>query len=100
MKKTHPTGLGDPTIEGKRSLFQPSSQPKEVTTTQQNQKPKEEILIHTSIKLTTNAIKIIKDIQTDHRLKTGKVLPLWRLVCQAIEAYAKSKIKKENEKQT
>ena len=46
------------------------------------------------------SLNTIKEIQTKHLLKTGKFLPLWRLVCQAIEAYGKSKIKKEHEKQT
>jgi hypothetical protein len=34
-------------------------------------------------------MSIIQEIQCGHRLQTGKVLPLWKLVSQAIESYGK-----------
>jgi hypothetical protein len=97
MKAVHTTGLGEPKIEGKRNLFQPSHRGKGSMTNDQNKQFNGEKRIRTSIKLTASAIETIQEIQIEHRLTTGKVLPLWQLVCQAIEVYGKSRIKKENE---
>jgi hypothetical protein len=45
--------------------------------------------VRTTLELTNHAMSIIQEIQCSHRLQTGKVLPLWKLVSQAIEIYGK-----------
>jgi hypothetical protein len=89
MKVAHITGLGEPEVTGKRSLFQPSKELVDkqasggelASTTKQR--------IRTTIELSAQAVEIIQQFQTQHRLKTGKVLPLWKLVGEALENYSR-----------
>jgi|SRR3990170_7166927 len=105
MKNNHPTGLGDPEPEGKLALFQP---PQTTTRTDENPQPKnppntsqgkstsqviraiDNRRIRTTIDLTRDALEILQNIQQEHRLNTGKVLPLWKAVSEAITFYGKS----------
>lgn len=104
MTNNHPTGLGDPEPEGKLVLFQPpqadtrienNPQPKYSPKKSQDQsKPQDTPAndnrrIRTTIDLTRDALKILQNIQQEHRLNTGKVLPLWKAVSQAITFYGK-----------
>jgi hypothetical protein len=108
MTPSHTTGLGNPELAGKRTLFQPPAnetkpnQPRvEGRIIKESKKPdpeKEARIINrspqrvrTTIELTTQALKIIQGFQQDYRLSTGKVLPLWKAVSQAIEYYGKGK---------
>jgi hypothetical protein len=90
MKKPPPIGLGHPQPPGKLSLFQP---PPEDTKMDQfgdqdhklTSSPRKRI--RTTIDLTMEALVILQQVQQEYRLKTGKVLPLWRALSQVISAY-------------
>ena len=96
MRNVHAIGLGDPQPVGKQALFQPAVEKDrgldpdglisvpvlaEVENTPER--------VRTTLELTHQAMSIIQEIQCSHRLNTGRVLPLWRLVSQAIEYYGK-----------
>ena len=106
MKGSRITGLGNPEPIGKKSLFMPpktekpaaksNKKPdfqkvpapkKDQSSPQRKKSPKR---VRTTIDLTTGALKVIQGIQLSHRLNTGKVLPLWKAVSNAIEYYGQS----------
>ena len=91
MNKTYTIGLGEPEPQGKRSLFRSSNEEK---TAQPNLPAKIEQgsrrRLRTTIDLSIHTIEIIREIQNRYRAETGRVLPVWKLVCQAIEFYSKS----------
>ncbi len=110
MSTYHLLGLGEPELIGKKALFRPlrEKQPQEMSEDQRESKKtykvrnskslqgpiktKDKIKrVRTTIDLTTNALAIIHNIRLSYRLKTGRVLPLWRAVSEAIEYYGKSK---------
>ncbi|HEY59985.1 MAG TPA: hypothetical protein G4N92_04785 [Anaerolineae bacterium] len=110
MSTSHLLGLGEPEVLGKKALFRPlrDNQPQEVVEDQMESKKTDKVRnskflqrsikpkgkvkrVRTTIDLTINALTIIQKIQLGYRLKTGRVLPLWRAVSQAIEYYGKSK---------
>jgi hypothetical protein len=104
MKTIHPTGLGEPEPAGKLALFQPPKETAEPTQEIPRRARKEnskkdaikkpstaQRRIRTTINLTGEALKVIQGIQQEHRLRIGKVLPLWKAVSQAIEYYGHSK---------
>jgi len=108
MTASNTTGLGDPKPLGKKALFQPpkigKAERKTSTLAKRGnhskiiqdkpnnktfrvaKKPKR---VRTTIELTAKALKTIDHVQLQHRLETGKVLPLWQAVSQAIEKYGK-----------
>ncbi len=108
MMTQHLTGLGTPEAAGKRSLFQP---PKPETSPLQHQMETQPVTlqenpsptpkaqnsknrirrVHITIDLTLEALQTIQAIQQQYRLRTGKVLPLWKAVSQAIEHYGQVK---------
>jgi hypothetical protein len=99
MKPHNPTGLGEPVVSGKRSLFQPPEIPTTPVKSDQQNKiirqkkkhPKAKVMrIRTTTELTTEAITVIQEIQQRYRLKTGKVLPVWKIISQAIEQHGRS----------
>ena len=90
------TGLGEPEYVGKKNLFQPprieEGSDDNVHTDGDNTKQIEsKNRIRTTISLTNLAMATIQDIQNQHRLRTGKVLPLWKVVSDAIETYSRSR---------
>ena len=96
MIATRPTGLGDAELPGKLSLFRPPQPQRSEAQTQTSQKepapnpgksPRKRI--RTTLDLTWEALQIIQEMQQQHRLQTGKVLPLWKTVSQIIERYGK-----------
>jgi hypothetical protein len=108
MKPAHVTGLGEPEAAGKRALFRPPDKETEPTgipatspyaTT--SGKPVQDVQtktnrgaarrVHITTDLTSDALQVIQAVQQEHRLKTGKVLPLWKVVSQAIEHYGQTK---------
>jgi len=104
MKAPRPTGLGNPDISGKRSLFlPPKPEPKLISNSTQVKKKairpvlkpaRQEVKrIRSTTELTPRALTILQNIQQEHRLRTGKVLPLWKAVSQAIEHYERVKKK-------
>ena len=108
MTALQTTGLGDPNPIGKKALFRPPQNAKtERITSVMNKKRKHEKIspdkpdlksnqtaskpkrVRTTIDLTAKALQIIDQVQLQHRLKTGKALPLWQAVSRAIEDYGK-----------
>jgi hypothetical protein len=100
MKPKHPTGLGEPETGGKLALFQPPKrvntppigEPNSTETFETKPEPKAKSptpqrRFRTTLNLTREAVQIIEAIQQEHRLRTGKVLPLWQAVSQAIAFY-------------
>ena len=47
--------------------------------------------IRMTMDITKDAMSIVQDIRHRHRLSTGKALPLWKIVSQAIEQYGERK---------
>ena len=109
MNTSYLLGLGEPELNGKIVLFRPprDERAQEVAkdhlkskktdkvrnskSVQRPIKPKDKVKrVRTTIDLTTNALAIIQKIRLGYRLKTGRVLPLWRAVSEAIEYYGKS----------
>ena len=109
MKASGITGLGNPEPIGKKSLFQPpkTEKPSKLETIPDKrpesrkvpapkkdhsspQRKKSPKRVRTTIDLTTGALKVIQGIQLRYRLNTGKVLPLWKAVSNAIEYYGQS----------
>ena len=111
MKGYHPTGLGEPEPAGKLALFQPPQPGNEIhekVDQQPPQKartnpeppapaPEEGRRIRTTIDLTAEALQTLQRSQQEYRLKTGKVLPLWKVVSQALVEFGK---KNENDKRS
>lgn len=99
MNSSTPTGLGEPIFPGKRSLFQPPKpakkphEKKQPHTHTRHQKKADEPRvkrIRTTTELTPQALTVIQDVQQRYRLKTGKVLPVWKIISQAIERHGRS----------
>ena len=97
MTAARPTGLGDADLPGKLSLFRPPQHQRSGAQTQTSQKesvrkPRKSSRkrIRTTLDLTWEALQIIQELQQQHRLRTGKVLPLWKTVSQIIERYGKN----------
>ena len=91
MKPMYAIGLGEPEPMGKRALFRPSNEEKrELPEIPAKSEQGTRRRIRTTIELSAHALTIIQELQNRHRLATGKVFPLWKLVCQAIEDYGKS----------
>lgn len=98
-------GLGEPELVGKKSLFQPPMQdsfqtlrePENIEEPKQKQVsiPKEVAApnerIRMALDVTRKSLSIIQEYQGRHRLKTGHMLPKWRIISDALELYAQSK---------
>ena len=95
MKVQPLTGLGEPQPIGKRNLFQPpkgegnSENVREQSGANDNRVSSER-RVRTTISLSNKAMTAIMQIQNQYRLQTGRVLPLWKVVSQAIEFYGRS----------
>ena len=102
MNATRPIGLGEPELNGKLSLFQPPKssnheKPSQTLIPESGQKPKnlQAKRVHTTLDLTWDALQVIQQIQQQHRLKTGKVLPQWKAASLAIEGYAQARMERK-----
>ena len=101
MNNLKATGLGEPEISGKKSLFQPPSPVTSVTPTAKQVAPKETpkpvkpeeptSRLRITTDLTKQAMETIQTLQHQHRLRTGKTLPAWKVISEAIELYGKQK---------
>lgn len=89
------TGLGQPEVVGKKSLFQPPSfkrtTPREMPKKGEEDSPR----LRITTDLTKEAMETIQSLQHQHRLRTGKTLPAWKIVSSALEVYGKQR-KDEN----
>ena len=106
MNATRATGLGDPEPIGKKALFRPPAE-KRPTQPRQAKKPtkanrrkpgrmdngpnRTPTRVRITTELTGRALMIIQELQNQHRLTTGRALPLWKAVSEAIEYYGASK---------
>jgi hypothetical protein len=97
MSNVHPTGLGGPEPIGKKTLFQrpPDEAMQTETSLVYHNGENREVVerVRTSIDISKQAYAIIQKAQGYHRLRTGKALPLWKAVSQAIEFYGKEKLR-------
>lgn len=112
MKPAQVTGLGEPELFGKKSLFQPPadnsdqnlSEPKRVEKTIQREKPvrqetsSPEERIRMALDITKKSLSIIQEHQGRYRLENGHLLPKWKIISDALELYAQSKAGDGNEK--
>jgi hypothetical protein len=108
MSSSHPTGLGEPAPIGKIALFQPprksppsgkkqssvdSVETKEPvilqTSSRKDVAPKPPHRIRMTIELTRNALITLQSLQHNHRLETGKSLPIWKIISKAVEQYGR-----------
>lgn len=90
MKTAKPFGLGEPDPVGKMALFQPPDERDQAGwAVVPGSDPSTHIRrrVRTTIAFFNQALSIIQAVQNRHRLETGKVLPLWKLVSLAIEYY-------------
>jgi hypothetical protein len=97
MNTTRPTGLGEPELNGKLSLFRPPDQTKNKqqprTESEGNDRGSNDLStkrVRTTLDLTWGALQVVQELQQRHRLKTGKVLPLWKAASMAIEGFAQA----------
>jgi hypothetical protein len=94
MTGNKPTGLGEPAMVGKRTLFQVPGPTREQKT---ELGPKiSSPRFRTSIVLLPEALAVIENIRQKHRLETNKSIPMWKVVNRAVVAYGK-KAGKRNE---
>jgi hypothetical protein len=80
---------------GKRVLFKPPAkeprpQEKQKESPEKSTVPRKRM--RTTIELSALSLEIIQEMQRRHRLETGRVLPLWKLIDQAIQGLGKLKI--------
>ena len=101
MSKGNLTGLGNPETMGKEILFQTPEKrlvkDKKSDSLKRESKSAKFKRIKTTLELTSDAMKILFEIQNQYRLKTGKVLPLWEIVSDALLKYGKLKERGKNE---
>ena len=95
MKVAPLTGLGEPHPIRKRNLFQPPKEEGNAENIREQSGANDNCVsserrVRTTISLSYKAMTTILQIQNRHRLQTGRVLPLWKLVSQAIEFYGRS----------
>jgi hypothetical protein len=106
MSAPHTTGLGEPGPIGKKALFRPpvekrpgrpdagntpsKADPRKPgrTDDESRRSPKR---VRITAALTGRALEIIQELQNQHRLRTGRALPQWRVVSDAIEYYGEAK---------
>jgi hypothetical protein len=106
MSVQPPTGLGEPGPIGKKALFKPPDTKRPAETVRENipkeadqrkqgratngpKRTQERVRITTF--LTGRALAIIQEVQSQHRLRTGRALPQWRVISDAIEQYGASR---------
>jgi hypothetical protein len=107
MNAKHPTGLGAPEVTSKKTLSQPPEpRHKEKEPEQQGRndsekpsqrskaKAKSTKRVRITTELTHKAMTILQELQHRHRLRTGKVLPLWKATSRAIEYYGETQKRK------
>ena len=93
------TGLGQPEVVGKKSLFQPPSTtsappPTSARKALTKELPKKEEVtprLRITSDLTKDAMETIQSLQHQHRLRTGKTLPAWKIISSALELYGKER---------
>lgn len=91
MSLTKTTGLGEPELSGKKSLFQPPSQILSPTKPESRiTKPIVEARLRLTLELTKQSIAIIQEHQSRYRLERGHALPKWKIISDALVLYDKA----------
>jgi hypothetical protein len=95
VNQSYATGLGEPEVIGKQSLFQPPannrpSRPKR----DRVEEAKAEKRFRMTLEITKSALEIIQQIQSKHRFLTGQVLPKWQVIDDALRFYGRQKEEK------
>lgn len=100
MTSKQETGLGKPKLPGKRALFRPPAEketPSDKRSLKRKKKKKksrpkkQKKYIRTTIKLPVEAYTILDKLKRQYQLKTGKSLPIWKAISNAVEFYGKAK---------
>lgn len=89
MSDKRKSGLGEPVISGKKTLFQSSPallKPSISSKTLQPNAPG----LRTSLFLTEDVLLVIENIRRKHRIQTGRSVPIWKVVCNAVIEYGKT----------
>ena len=94
MTNVHAIGLGEPEPIGKKSLFQPPQKESALPKEQPGSRGVARRRIRATVEFTSQALAVIQEEQSRHRMQTGRVLPLWKLVSRMVEWYGKAQ--KEN----
>lgn len=90
MNNFKSTGLGEPELIGKKSLFQPPSKKQPIQEKTFSKRVGESVSrLRITTDLSQKAMEIIQQIQHEYRLRTGKSLPAWKIVSEAVELYGK-----------
>jgi hypothetical protein len=99
MNSSKAIGLGEPEIVGKKSLFQAPRQA-EAKKEPLFQKPsvKPERRVRMTLEMTFKALSIVQEAQSHYRLRTGRPLPKWKIIGEALEIYEKTKKGEGSEK--
>ncbi len=99
------TGLGEPVPFGKKFLFQPpsedlkasSSQPKDAEKRKQTAPPVSsetvigETRMRMTLEITKKSLSILQEYQNRYRLETGRALPKWKIISEALGLYEQFK---------
>lgn len=56
---------------------------------QKNQPDPKEQRVALTARLSLEAYDVITEIQRQHRIRTGRALPIWKVIDAAVKAYAK-----------
>lgn len=99
MNNIKTTGLGEPEPIGKKSLFQPPAKKQPVLANTSAKRVGESMSrLRITTDLSQKAMEVIQQMQHEHRLRTGKSLPAWKIVSEALELYGNRK--KESDAKT
>jgi hypothetical protein len=92
MSQDKAIGLGEPPTSGKKSLFQPPKSPElKIVPTQIKGIARPDHRLRLSVDVSLNAMSIIQNFQSQHRLATGRLLPVWKILDEALVLYSKSR---------
>ncbi len=90
MSNQPSTGLGEPEPIGKKNLFQPPKTSKAITKRPEAVKfISKPARISMTLEITKKSLAILQDVQSKYRLETGRLLPKWKVISAALEAYEK-----------
>ena len=101
MNSSKATGLGEPEVVGKKSLFQaPPKTHKRMDKLVEKPPQKVERRVRMTLEISMKSLSIIQETQSKYRLDTRQSLPKWKIIDEALELYAKMKRGEESEAQT
>lgn len=88
MNPSKAIGLGQPEVEGKKSLFQPPPKTQERKDIPVEKTPLTvDQRVRMTLEITKASLSIIQEWQSRYRLDTGHPLPKWKIIGEALELY-------------